>query len=351
MTTVNSVLGGTIYKSRSGDKAQYPQYPEHIANLRTIFESMTSKHDKPLSKSSVDNYTGKLNKLSCVVLGHGFDGSIDWLLKPQFVISKLTNANLSGAKDYISPIVKLLKMKDVPASIITEYQKAMTGFKDDESAIRKTNKASVKETKNSLSLPDILRRINDFKPDDDMGLIYKLICSIYFSGGLTPKGTEFVPRNDLPLMKLVSVNKKANTLNPDFNYITLDKNNTPIDFILINYKSRNTYGRQKFTINSAVRELLKQYINLYGKKTGDYLFVMKNGEPFSKANFSGLIEQATKAVLGKPMGVDLMRSIQISHYYNDGAHSIADDEADAHRYLHSANMHKEYLKLGLVGDD
>jgi hypothetical protein len=152
-------------------------------------------------------------------------------------------------------------------------------------------------------------------------------------------------------MKFVSTSKKANQLNPEFNYITLDKNGTPIDIIMQNYKSRNTYGRQKFPISPEVRDLLKQYIKLFGKKAGDFLFVMKDGQPFKKPNFTDLIGNATEAVLGKRINIDLMRSIQISHYYNQHAHSIQQDEDDARRYLHSSNMHKDYLKLGLTGDD
>jgi hypothetical protein len=332
-----------LYKARKGKK-EFKQYPEKVDKLRDLFSSMGSKHDKPLSKSSVDNYTNKINKLSTVVLEHGFNGDFNWLKDSDNVISKLKNSELASAKDYLSPVVKLLKHLDAHQDTIAKYQRAMAEFKDDEYKVRKTNKATPKEIENSLDYNEIIKRLNAYKPKDDMELIFKLIVSMYFQNSL-------VPRNDLPNMKFVSTSKKANQLNPEFNYITLDKNGTPIDIIMQNYKSRNTYGRQKFPISPEVRDLLKQYIKLFGKKAGDFLFVMKDGQPFKKPNFTDLIGNATEAVLGKRINIDLMRSIQISHYYNQHAHSIQQDEDDARRYLHSSNMHKEYLKLGLTGDD
>ena len=140
-------------------------------------------------------------------------------------------------------------------------------------------------------------------------------------------------------------------MNPEFNYITLDKNKTPLEIIMNNYKSRNTYGRQKFTITNDVRVLLKQYIISFNKQAGDYLFVMKDGQPFKKSNFTDLIGNAMEAVVGKRINIDLIRKIQITQYYNEHAHSIEEDEADSRRYLHSSNIHKEYLKTNIPKDD
>jgi hypothetical protein len=78
---------------------------------------------------------------------------------------------------------------------------------------------------------------------------------------------------------------------------------------------------------------------------------MRDGEPFKKSNFLDLIRQAMEAVVGKPIGIDLVRKIQISQYYNENAKSIEQDEKDAHRYLHSLSVHKEYLKTNLPKDD
>jgi hypothetical protein len=151
-------------------------------------------------------------------------------------------------------------------------------------------------------------------------------------------------------MKLVSTSKKVKDMNAQFNYITLDKNGTPIDIIMKSYKSSPTYGTQKFPITPPIRELLKQYLKMYGKSAGDYLFVDSKNQPFTKDNFRDLIANATEAVLGKRININLIRKIQITDFFNNGPHSIHENEIDAHRYLHSSAMHHEYLAKGLKDD-
>lgn len=333
-----------VYKTRKGDATEYKQFPDKLEKLKILFEKMASKHDKPLSKITILNYVNKLNKLSTIILGHGYDGTHEWLYKPDEVIQKVDEKQLSGKKDFFSPVVKLLKYLDAPQDYIAKYQKAMATHKDVEYTKRKENTATEKEVDNSMPLQEIKEKIKIYKPTNEMELIYKLICALYFENSL-------VPRNDLPLMKFVSSNKKPNQMNTDFNYITLDKNKVPLEIIMNNYKSRNTYGRQKFPITEPVRALLKQYIEAFKKQAGDFLFVMKSGEPFKKSNFTDLIGQSTEEVLGKRINIDLIRKIQITNYFEKNIHSIQEDEEDARKYLHSTNIHREYLKVNLPQED
>ena len=328
----------SIYKSRKS-KQEFENFPGKVEELKKLFLEMPSKHEKPLSKITIINYVNKLNKLSTIVLGHGWNGKTDWLKNATSVIKSIEDSDATGKKDLLTPVVKLLKTIDSSQELIAEYQKGMSVFKDAEYKIRKDNKATPEEVNNSLPLEDILKHINDYKPTDDMTLIYKLICSLYFQNSL-------VLRNDLPTMKFVSTNKKVSQMNNDYNYITLDKNKTPIEIIMKNYKSRNTYGTQKFPITPEVRSLLKDYIKSFGKQAGDFLFVMKDGKEFSKPNFLGLLGNATESVLGKRILVDQIRKIQISHYYQT-VHSINETEDDSRRYLHSSSQHLEYLRQGL----
>lgn len=332
-----------VYISRS-TKKEYSQYPQKLEQLKTLFTEIGSKHDRKLSPITVTNYVNKLNKLSTIILAHGYNGTHDWLMDADSVIKKLKEAELSGKKDFLSPVVKLLKYLDVNVDIISKYQKAMSEFKDDEYSIRKTNTASKKHADNALPLGEIIKRIDAYKVVDDMTLIYKLICSMYFQN-------TFVPRNDLPTMKFVSTSKKVREMNPDFNYITLSKKYEPKDIIMKNYKSKNTYGVRIFPITKETSSILKEYINTFGKRPGDFLFVMRDGQPFKKPNFIDLIKTATEAVLGKPMTADLMRQIIITAYYNEHAHSIEEDDKFHMRFLHSAAIGKEYLRTNFPKDD
>jgi hypothetical protein len=314
---------------------------EEIEKLKEFFEKLPSRTDKPLSKITIMNYVSKLNKLSQLVEGHPWNGDDKFLMNAKKVISAIDKAQITGKKDFLSPVLRLLKSMNVDSNLITEYQKGLAQFKNDEYSDRKKNKASDDKAEDSLPLSQILEKIKAYKPQTDMQLVYLLINALYFMNTL-------VPRNDLNIVKLASSSKKAKDLNKEFNYILIDKDGTPSNLVWNNYKSNHTFGSKKFPITREVQTLIKEYVKRFGKANGDYLFNMRNGEPYKKSNFLDLIKTATEAVLGKQMGVDLIRQIQITDYYRDKVKTIEEDEKDAERYLHSSNIHKEYYRGNLA---
>jgi len=313
---------------------------EEIEKLKEFFEKLPSRTDKPLSKITIMNYVSKLNKLAQLVEGHPWDGNSGFLMNAKKVISAIDKAQITGKKDFLSPVLRLLKSMNVDSNLITEYQKGLAQFKNDEYSDRKKNKTSDEKADGSLPLSQILEKIKAFKPQNDIQLVYLLINAIYFMNTL-------VPRNDLNIVKFASSSKKSKDLNKDFNYILVDKDGTPSAMVWNNYKSNHTFGSKKFPITTPVQTLIREYMKRFNKVNGDFLFTMRNGEPYKKSNFLDLIKSATETVLGKPMGVDLIRQIQITDYYRDKVKTIEEDERDAERYLHSVNIHKEYMRTNL----
>ena len=328
-----------MYNDRKNGKL-YQNNVEALNNLKKTFEEMKSKHDKPLSPVTIKNYVAKINKLSTIVLDKTWDGNDAWLYKPDKVIDTLKNTLATGLKDFISPIVRLLKAKEASPEILEKYQKAMSLFKNDEYSVRKLNKSSQKEMDKSISYKDIIQKINDYKPSNLTELTYLLICKLYFQGTI-------VFRNDLSCLKLVSASKKAKDLKSQYNYITLDKNGEPVTIIMRNYKSKETYGVQRFPVSDAVKECLIVYLKQTGKQPGDYVFTNPKNCPYTKDSIRDLIAKSTEAVLGNNININLIRKIQVTDFLRQGAHSIAESEEDAHRYLHSLPTHNEYLGLGL----
>jgi len=314
---------------------------EAIEKLRDFFNKMVSRTNKPLSKITVMNYVSKLNKLSSLILGHPWDGNAEFLLDTKKVVDAIAKASVTGKKDYLSPVVHLLKSMNVDGKIILEYQQAMGAFKDAEYEKRKHNVATPEKAEDSMPLSEIKTKIDAYKPETDVQLMYLLICALYFQN-------ELVPRNDLNAVKLAATTKKAKDLKPEFNYILVEKNDKPVSMVWQNYKSSHTFGSKRFNITPKVQGILKKYIKKMKKQNGDYLFAMRDGEPYKKSNFLDVIKSATEAVLGKGMGVDLIRQIQITDYYRDGLKTIAQDEKDAERYLHSSGIHKEYMRTNLT---
>lgn len=318
-----------------------------MEQLTKIFQGMQTRTGNALRPLTVINYTTKINKLSQIVNGHNYDGNNNWMLKPKNVLDKLQATELKSQKDYISPVVKLLQHMKVEDSIIKQYNVDMSKLKLAEDSIRKDNKASDKEKSNAIPLKDINKSIDIYSIKDSKGnidnskLIYKLIVCLYFKN-------ELIARNNYYNMKIATTTKKQKDLNPKFNYLIVSKDMKPLHFIMLNYKTSEKYGIQKFSIlDDTLKKLLDIYLSDYKRQPGDFLFIMNNGNEYKSTNFINLIEQSMNKVLGKPLNIDLIRKIHITNFFMDGLHSENDKETFSKRLLHSANVQKEYVKINL----
>lgn len=316
-------------------------YPKTADGLEKLFSEMIARGDKPLSKITVQNYKRKLIKLHTLVTGTPYNGNLEWINNPKNVIAIVNKSILTGKKDYMTPVIRLLKYANSSNDTIAEYQKGLASFKSDEDSIRKDNKASAKEQSLALPLKDIQNKILEFKPENDAELVQKVIASFYF---LNP---SFTPRNDLYEMKIVSNTKKANKMDPSYNYIVINKEGKSEAILMNNYKTKHTYGRQRFSISPELKSVLDEYLLTYGKQAGDFLFVMKDGKQFSESNFRNLIESSMEYITGKPINIGLIRKIKITDWYSGKLHSINDTEAFHHTLLHSSKVGTEYIKTDL----
>jgi hypothetical protein len=318
-----------------------------LDKLKEIFTKLNTKSEKPLRPTTIDNYIQKINRIAILMTGQGYTGDNSFLNDASKVSEAINTSDLKSKKDYITPITRLLRHLNVPSATIEEYQKKMKSFKEEEYSTRKDNLANSNELQNYIPLEDIRKKFDEYKPKDDMELIYKLIVSLYFMGDKD----SLVPRNNLPDMKIVSSSKKKKDMNPEWNYVVIDKELNPLGVIMNRYKTQHTYGRQSFTFSPIQKQLMKQYLKSYGKKAGDWLFVDKAGNPFKYSNFNDLILTSMEKVLGKPINIDLVRKILITDYYKQGVHSINEDEAFHHKFLHSVSVGKEYLKTNFKDEE
>ena len=313
-------------------------------DLHKIFENMKTRKDTPLSKISINNYIAKLNKISQLVEGHDFT-DYKFLEDTKKVLHALNASSLKSKKDYMTPIIKVLQHYKVSEDLIKNYRNVLGEHKEKEDKVRGDNKLQKQKDKdNAMSLEDINKKYNEYKiykdeKIDANKLLYKLIVAFYFKNNV-------ILRNDLPNFKIASDKKKD--LNKDYNYIIL-KGDKPSKIVMLNYKTAPTYGKQTFDITNELSELLKEYIKLFKKQSGDYLFSTPDGNPILRNTFLKYITKSMDEVLGSPLNIDLIRSIIISHYY-DKPMSINDKKNLALRFLHSANVQQEYVKMDLLDD-
>ena len=339
-----------MYREKVSNKSPSvcENHPEKLEELRKTFQSMSSKSGKELRPITIENYVGKINKLSVLMTGKCFDGDLKFLLNPDDVVKKLKESKLKGLKDYTSPITKLLKHFNHSSDIIQVYQKAMSDFKNEEDKVRGDNIASKKQVDNAIPLPEIQEKIKEFKPKTEQDLMYKTIMQFYFSK------TGLIPRNNLIDIKISNDKKKNKDLNKEWNYLTVDANMNPKRIIMMRFKNAEVYmaknggQRPTFAVDPELAETLKEYIRVFGKKISDFLFTMPTtNEPYKPANFLDTIGNASEKIFGKRMTIDLIRSIWVTNHFSSGLKSINENQELANRMLNSTGIQQQYIKKNL----
>ncbi len=344
-------MANHIFKARKfGNQKVYVKDDAQLDLLKELFSTQISSRIrgnsgedfKPLAKTSVDNYVRKLNRLSTLVQDKGWDGNPSFLLDYEKVKKALVDSGLESPKDYISPIIKILKHYNLDNATIEKYQHLLSDFKSEETKKRGDNLGTKKQEELSMPIGDINKKIDSYSPQDDTQLVFKMLCMLYFQN-------EFTPRlEDIPLMRLVNVKKKVGTMNKDFNYITTNGENGSLkvkDIIMNNYKTKETYGQQRFPIKEKVAKVINKYLSEFKKQNGDYFILNSKTEPYLIQTFSALLADATKTVIGKPLNVNTIRRMKITDFYRSGVPTINEEEENARQYLHNSGTHKQYLSV------
>ena len=299
---------------------------------------------KPLAKSTVHNYVYKLNRLSTLCQDIAWNGDISFLLDFNKLKECILNSGLESPKDYITPVVKILKYYQSDPGTIDKYQHLLSEFKIEETKKRGDNLASKKQEDTSLPLDEIVKRIDAFDPQDELQLIQKMLCAMYFLNTFTPR------LEDIPLMKLANSKKKVGDMSKDYNYITTTGENGSLkvkDIIMNNYKTKHIYGQVRFPIDPNVAQLMNSYLQSYKKQNGDFFILNSKSEPYLIQTFAHLLENATKEVIGTPLNVNLIRRIKITAFYRQGDVTINQEDESAKSFLHSRPIHHEYLSVNL----
>lgn len=314
--------------------------------LKEYFAKMKSRNGVSLAKTTINNYINKINRLSEIVRGvPQSDLDFSWLDQHEKVLDKLRKSTLTSKKDYLSPVCRILKERDVSQDILEPYQRSMADHKKDEDHQRGENKATPSQLQRFLPLDQIKKAYHDYdwsaQPNQQKGLLCKTIVAFYFMN-------ELVPRNNLNVLKLVSSRRKPKDCRNDCNYVLVDDNDTPQSLLWCRYKTDSTYGKVKFPVTPELAKILKVYIRAFDRKKGQYLFPSgPDGEPYSEKRFAEIVPEAHQEVVGKPLNIDLIRAIHITDFFKHGPHSINEEENFAKRFLHSSDVQREYMRLDL----
>jgi hypothetical protein len=304
----------------------------NISDARKLFKKAQTPNGYSLSEVSIRNYISKLNTVSKLTTGEDFK-NYKFLLQPKKVINALNKSTLKGVKDYYSPIIILLDLVRANKETIKIYQDELIKQAEKEYEKREQNILTETEKERLLSMDEINKRYDDFKVKTLADLMDKLIVAFYFKN-------ELVPRNNLPKIKITNKDKN---LDENYNYLLVDKDMKPLEIIMLNYKTRNTYGEQRFKITKELKELLEEYMTTFNKGNGDFLFSTESGYEIKDNSFLYVIKKAMEEVLQSPLNIDLIRSIIINHFYSGKPKSIKEKKEFARRLLHSPLVSQEYV--------
>ena len=162
-----------------------------------------------------------------------------------------------------------------------------------------------------------------------------LVVSFYTL--LRPRRLEY---RMLKVFENTPTDKQVNQ-NEDNWVVVRPKGNQNVVMVLNEYKTakrkqRKFLGQYKKDLPDKLTSLLRQYVKKANRKNADYLFVNKNGEPYTDNKFSAFVKKSCEKVLGIPLSVNSFRHLFVSwvvqnykKYNNDDIKQIARDVGDA----------------------
>ena len=353
-------------KSRKKAPQQLQRQPQQV--VKDFVPLYKSPNAQPLTNKSIETYLSQFKK----VYQHFTDKDVQVKLKNEltkvlelkkydhvyvtkelkfvkdtikFVDElKLRYPNKNSFKSHLNSVVSIIsRMKEFNK----EYQLLApinTGLAKSYSDERDENIVSVKDN----------QRIINFKPDNIKAMLnsisdlhQKAIFSVY---ALQP------PRRleDFAAMRITKENDPQQLRNKNNNYLIIDHNNNPSQFIYNKYKTYKTFGQQVIDINKDLGDILKQYIKSYKLKENNYLFGLSTdiNKRQSESNFSKLVTSIFNKTYKSSISIT-NRWIRISYatYLNTLNLTIKQRKDYAYKMAHNFTTNLQYGKTMINVDD
>jgi integrase len=194
------------------------------------------------------------------------------------------------------------------------------------------NEKSDTQKENWIEWEDVLKiynelqaKVNDitkplFQRGAKQDLTDHLILSLYVL--LPPRRNQ-----DYYFMKLDTGKKE----DEDFNYYRPADN----QFVFNKYKTKKNYGVETIAVNTQLRKVLDNYIDLFGLVDGDFLLYNDRNRGGGNA-----ITKALNRVFQRNVGASMLRHIYLTSKYGE----VKDEMAkDAKEMGHSVAQQKEYI--------
>jgi hypothetical protein len=153
---------------------------------------------------------------------------------------------------------------------------------------------------------------------------------------------------DFAAMKITTESDPQQLRNKKFNYIIIDDNNVPSQFVYNRFKTYKTIGQQVYDIKKDLADVLKQYIKTYKLKENNFLFGKSTNvnERQSESNFSKKVSDTFNKVYKSSISIS-NRWIRISFatYLNTLNLTIKQREDYALKMAHNFKTNLQYGKI------
>ncbi len=302
-------------------------------NTDTVFMTKLSEKllAKGLSAGSATLYIIKLKKLN----DDKPYTSLAFLKDTKSVKSKLDEIeNINTRKSYTTAIVSILNNAESKQyTAVNVFYKALLNSEKMTYDKMNHNEKSETQKENWIDWEEVLKiynelqgRVDKIKKEDmphrdaKQDLTDHLILSLYV---LSP------PRRnqDYYFMKLDTGKKD----NEEFNYYRPAENK----FIFNKYKTKKNYGVETIAVNTQLRKVLDNYIDLFELVDGDFLLYNDRNRGGGNA-----ITKALNRVFKRKVAASMLRHIYLTSKYG----AVKDEMAkDAKEMGHSVAQQKEYI--------
>lgn len=293
---------------------------------------------------------------------------VDAVAKPSSLVEwfKKTEQGESSQKLYLSAIKQAVTD---PASIVKGF-----GVKDDDKIEKEKDR--IQNEKNKEKRDAFQKAVDDGKFKTFPKELQDLIDELYGKQNKKDKGQKltknqeekFVPFAEIleAQKKLAAKPNKTEEEMKDYLMISLYTLNAPVradygdmmlfpkfdknrggnellikqkgmEFVFREYKTSKTYGVVRIKVSKPLEKVIQEYLDSL-KATPSYLFGEKEISP---SYFAALVEKTMKRVVGKPIGVSLIRHAYITAVF-PSLKTIKQKEDLARRMHHSTNLQEQY---------
>ncbi len=301
-------------------------------------EELIKKNKENASQTSIDTYIANLKILHNLIEGNKEIKNLDFLKDYDKVLEVLNKKAKTTLKNYLVAVVVAIQKDKKFENIIEKYNKKIKELQENIMDNYEEQEKSQSQSENWIEYTEILKLLKKLKSDTKPYLEadpnkltnkQKILIQQYLLLYLY-SGVAFDPvRNDFANM--IILNKDNNT-EPDKNYLILNKTNSY--FKLNEYKTKKYNGEKliKFS-DKTLKKLIINWLDITGSK---YLLInVKDGSPMSANGITKNLNSLFQTYKNKTVSTSLLRSIYISHKYNNNNMTLKEKNKLATNMTHT----------------